>query len=224
MQGFDYSVDIVLCIDATGSMYPVIGKVKQRALKFHDDLQAAMVEKGKVIDDLRIKVIQFRDFYHDGDQAIRISDFFQLPGQSTDFSAFIQFVEADGGGDAPESGLEAIALAMQSDWTKTGAKRRHVIVVWTDTSVHPLDMNAGSKPANYPEGMPADFDELTDLWEGQTGLNHSAKRMIIFSPDTHGWTDISNHWTNVVHYPSQAGNGLLDVDYDTIIDTVAQSV
>jgi Mg-chelatase subunit ChlD len=34
MQGIKYSVDIVLCIDATGSMSSIIDRVKSNVLKF----------------------------------------------------------------------------------------------------------------------------------------------------------------------------------------------
>ncbi|MDR0602981.1 MAG: hypothetical protein LBG80_01590 [Bacteroidales bacterium] len=46
-QGVKYSVDMVLCIDATGSMSPVIEKVKSNALSFHGDVEKALAEKGK---------------------------------------------------------------------------------------------------------------------------------------------------------------------------------
>ena len=34
-QGLDYNVDIVMCIDATGSMGPIINDVKANALSFY---------------------------------------------------------------------------------------------------------------------------------------------------------------------------------------------
>ena len=67
-QGISYSVDVALCIDATGSMSPVIDMVKANALKFHDDLSRVMAEKSKVIDTLRIKVIMYRDYYDGNDR------------------------------------------------------------------------------------------------------------------------------------------------------------
>ena len=43
------------------------------------------------------------------------------------------------------------------------------------------------------------------------------------APDGPGWSDISAVWENVVHNPSQAGGGLSDVDYGTIIDSIGNS-
>ena len=225
MQGLQYTVDIALCIDATGSMSGIIDRAKASALSFYEDLTTAMDEKDKKIDKLRIRVISFRDYYVDGDQSMVLSTFFELPEQKAEFSAFVGGIYAGGGGDEPENGLEALALAMKSDWTKTGDKRRQVVVVWTDASVHPLEKDVGSKPSHYPAGLPKTFDELTDLWEDNQGvLERSAKRLIIYGPDSYAWTDIGNHWNNSIHYPSKAGEGLNDIDYKTILDAIAHSV
>ena len=224
MQGIQYNVDIVLCIDATGSMTGIIDKVKMGALKFKDDLTRSMEEKGKSIHRLRVKVIPYRDYYCDGDKSMSESAFFVLPGEASEFASFVNGIKADGGGDEPENGLEAIALAMNSAWEK-GDKFRQIVVVWTDASAHPLEKNAGSKPSNYPTDIPKNFDELTDLWEEQGGpMNASAKRLIIYSPDAYPWTDISTHWENTIHYASKAGEGMAEVDYESIIDAVANSV
>jgi hypothetical protein len=73
--------------------------------------------------------------------------------------------------------------------------------------------------------VPADFSALTDLWEDAQGpLGGSSKRLILFAPDGPGWSDISANWENVVHHPSQAGAGLSDVDYGTIVDSIGNSV
>lgn len=224
MQGLSYHVDIVLCIDATGSMSPIIDKVKENALRFYDDLSAVMQHKAKRIDKLRVKVIAFRDYYVDGNRAMQISPFYLLPDEKVEFQKFVNSIQADGGGDEPENGLEALALAIQSEWSREGDKRRQIIVLWTDASTHPLEMKADSKPQNYPiSQMPKNFDELTDLWDGQT-MSRAAKRLILYTPDAYAWTDIANHWENTIQYPSKAGEGLSEVDYQTILDAIANSV
>ncbi|AAZ54637.1 hypothetical protein Tfu_0599 [Thermobifida fusca YX] len=225
MQGLTYGVDIVLCIDATGSMSPIIDRVKESALRFHEDLRKVMAAKSKNIDSLRVRVIAYRDYYCDApEEAMVTSEFFSLPQQAAEFSRFVNGIEARGGGDEPETGLEALALAMRSDWDTKSRKRRQIIVVWTDASVHPLEKNAGDKPDGYPQDIPEDFDELTDMWEGQEYMDASAKRLILYAPDALGWTEIANHWENVIHFPSQGGNGLEEVDYSTILDTIANSI
>lgn len=224
MQGLKYSVDMVLCIDATGSMGSIINRVKTNALKFHDDLSSSMAEKSKNIDTLRLKVVVFRDYYADGEQAMKASEFFTLPDEADGFSAFVNSITADGGGDEPENGLEALALAIKSDWSKSGDKRRQIIIVWTDASAHELEKNNGAKPGNYSPDLPASFDELTDDWEGQSYMSQTAKRLIMYAPDAYPWTDIANNWENVIHYSSKAGDGLADVDYQEILSAIASSV
>jgi len=223
-QGVTYSVDIVFCIDATGSMQGLINTVKSNALRFHDDLQRTMEEKGKMIDDLRVRIIAFRDLYVDGAESMRESAFFRLPEQRDEFSAFVSAVNADGGGDEAETGLEALATAINSDWSKSGDKRRELVVLWTDASAHPLERGNEERPAHYPVGMPKNLNELTDMWEGQGHMSGSAKRLILYAPDAYPWTDIETHWTNTIQYASKAGEGLSDVDYGTILDTIAQSI
>ena len=222
-RGLSYAVDIVFCIDVTGSMTPIIDTVKANALRFYDDVQSNLTEKGKNVDQLRVRVLAFRDFAADGSAALQESPFYELPGERAAFSDFVEGLIAEGGGDAPESGLEAVALAINSDWTSVGDRRRQVIVVWTDQPARPLDPSA--LPADISARVPADFSALTDLWENEQGpMGSSAKRLILFAPDGPGWSDVSGVWENVVHHPSQAGGGLSDVDYATIVDSIGNSV
>ena len=222
-RGLSYAVDIVFCIDVTGSMTPILDTVKANALRFYGDVQSNLTAKGKNIDELRVRVVAFRDIVADGEAALQESPFFELPGEQTGFSSFVNGLVPEGGGDAPESGLEAVALAMTSPWTTRGDRRRQVIVVWTDQPAHPLD--ASVLPPEFAKRVPADFSALTDMWEDPQGpLGSSSKRLILFAPDGPGWSDISGVWENVVHHPSQAGGGLSDVDYGTIIDSIGNSV
>ncbi len=222
-RGLSYAVDIVFCIDVTGSMTPVIDQVKTNALRFYDDVQTNLTEKGKNVDSLRVRVLAFRDFKADGEAALQESPFFPLPAAQADFSDFVNSLMAEGGGDAPESGLEAVALAINSEWTTSGDRRRQVIVIWTDQPAQPLD--APSLPPGLAGRVPADFSALTDLWENEQGpMGASSKRLILFAPDGPGWSDISGVWENVVHHPSRAGGGLSELDYGTIVDSIANSV
>lgn len=222
-RGLSYAVDIVFCVDVTGSMTPILDQVKANALRFYGDVQSNLTAKGKAIDELRVRIVAFRDIVADGEAALQESPFFELPGDETGFSGFVNGLVAEGGGDQPESGLEALALAMTSPWTTRGDRRRQVIVVWTDAPAHPLD--ASALPPAFAGRVPADFSALTDVWEDPQGpLGSSSKRLILFAPDGPGWTDISGVWENVVHHPSQAGSGLSDIDYGTIIDSIGNSV
>ena len=224
-QGLKYNVDIVMCIDCTGSMGDLLDTVKTNALKFYPDLKERCDAKGKEISELRIRVIGFRDFYADESDAIQDSGFFNIPDQESDFKSFVNGLRPAGGGDEPENGLEALAMAINSDWTNGGDRRRHVVVVWSDASTHPVGLEK-CKNAFYPQNMPSDFDELTNWWDDeQSGkMNKSAKRLVIFAPDASAWTEIGINWNNTIHHPAKAGAGLEDVDYETILSTIVNSI
>lgn len=222
-QSLKYAVDLVFCIDKTGSMVPLIRRVKKNALKFHEDLMARMEEMNKRIDDLRIRVVAFGDVYADGADWLKESEFFKLPDQIGDYENFVAEIEAKGGGDDPENGLEGLALALQSDWTREGDRRRHVIVVWTDTSAHKLERAVAEQPDNYPAEMPKSFDELTDQWDGQE-IDASARRLILFAPDVYPWSEIAAHWEETVHFCSRGGDGLGEMDYNFIMNMLAHSI
>ena len=222
--GLDYAVDIVMCMDATASMSPFLNQVKNHALRFYDDLTLAMARKHKRIEQLRVKVIAFRDYYEDGRHAMMESDFFLLPQDRSAFNSFVGSVNAKGGGDLPESGLEALALACRSPWTTAGSKRRHIVVMWTDTTAHPLELAQSKAGSNYPGAMPRNLNEMTDLWEGHGTLTPGSKRLILFAPERYPWDELSAHWSNTILFPSPAGTGLNSLDYRTILDSIANSV
>lgn len=224
-QGLKYNVDVVMCIDCTGSMGDLLDKVKANALKFYPDLRKKCEEKGKDVSELRIRAIAFRDFSVDGKDAIADTGFLNIPAQEAEFNSFINSLNPAGGGDEPENGLEAVAMAINSEWTTGGDKRRHVVVVWSDASTHPLDLEK-SKTEYYPQNMPSSFDELTDWWEDEQNgkMNKAAKRIILFAPDASAWTEIGLNWNNAIHHPAKAGAGLSDIDYDTILSSIVNSI
>lgn len=220
-----YNVDMVFCIDVTGSMTPVINLVKNNALNFYSDVMKAMQMKGKIINRMRIRIIAFRDYVADGEDAMLVTNFFNLPEQREEFSKSVNSLVAKGGGDEPEDGLEALAYAIKSPWDLEGMKKRHVIVVWTDASTHELGF--GKTVSNYPKHMAPDFSSLTEWWgneqmEGQ--MNQSAKRLILYAPDVPYWKQISDSWNQVIHFPSKAGEGVGEYDYSTIVNSIINSI
>ena len=219
-----YNVDLVMCIDCTWSMDNVLDIVKRHALHFSEDLRRRMAEKRKFIDSLRIRLVAFRDYVAD-EEPLLITDFLQMPWQAGIFEACVCCLEATGGGDEPEDGLEALAYAIRSDWDRQGMKRRHVIILWTDATAH--ELGHGRSSSLYPRNMARDFSELTEWW-GDTEMpgymNQAAKRLLLFAPDKGAWTDIAEQWDNVVHYPSEAGKGLNEVSYEQILDCISNSI
>ena len=220
-----YGVDLVFCIDVTMSMAHILDTVKQNALRLYEDFQNIMEKKHKTVSDLRIRIVAFRDYYYDRDQAMLVTDFFEFPRQAEDFRACLASIEPMGGGDDPEDGLEALAYAMKSKWNTESKKRRHVIVVWSDEGTH--DLGFGNSVPNYPSNMAKDFDELTRWWGSKSSpgiMDESAKRLIIFAPAKKSWSTITDNWNNVIQYESEAGNGLSGCDYKQILSAIGNSI
>jgi hypothetical protein len=104
-RALSYAVDIVFCIDVTGSMSPIIDQVKANALRFYDDVQSNLTAKGKNVDQLRVRVIAFRDFVADGAAALAESPFFTLPGERASFQTL-----------SAVSSRKEVAMLQNQDW------------------------------------------------------------------------------------------------------------
>ena len=221
-----YNVDIVFCVDATGSMGPVLDKVKRSILNFHGDLTNAMEAKGKHIDGLRIRVVAFRDYLYDKDNAMLVTDFFNLPAQAAELTRCIQSINPKGGGDEPEDALEALSYAIRSDWLKDDSMmKRQVVVLWTDATPH--DLGYAKSSPYYPSGMPSSLAELSSWWgtDNSVGyMDNRAKRLLMFAPESPTWDAISKSWNNTIYFPSIAGDGLQEYEYKQIIDAISNSI
>lgn len=226
IKKFNYTVDMVFCIDATRSMEAsagnkqrIINMVKQHAIHFYEDLTTKMREKNKKMAQLRVRIIAFRDYMADGESAMQATDFYLLPEQSNEFEEIVNDIIADGGGDLPEDGLEALAYAMKSKWTDKGDKKRQVIVVWTDAGTHELGF--GKESEFYPNDLPKNLAELEDIWDE---MDPYAKRLILYSPYSNYWNYVSDNWDNVYHFHSVAGDGLSEHEYEDILNVIANTI
>ncbi len=220
-----YNVDMAFCIDVTGSMYKIIEIVRNNALNLYQDVQRCMEQKGKHVDTLRVRIIAFRDYLEDKEDAMLVTNFFTLPQDAEDFKRCMDSLVAKGGGDDPEDGFEALAYAIRSKWNTDGIKKRHVVVLWTDDAAHELGFGKDSE--YYPNGMAGNMQELTAWWgdASEPGfMDQEAKRLILFAPDMPSWRQVSDNWDKVLHYPSNAGEGLKEVEYSQIISVISQTI
>jgi hypothetical protein len=231
-QGLTYKIDIVFCIDVTGSMQPFIDSVKSHVLSIPGELLYKFSAKGKTADQIRVRVVAFGDCKTDTN-AINASPFFTvLPAeQNSEFDYFVSALRAHGGGE-PKSGLEALSVALCSDWVLDGDRQRHMIFLFTDGLAHPLEDRVGEIPAAFASQIPSSIDKLTDGWEGggqsasgfATTIRQPARRLVLFAPDMYPWPAIGDSWQQTVFLPSKAGDGLAEVEYDTILEVLANSV
>lgn len=229
------SCDIKFVIDATASMEPLIEAVKELTLGLKDKINKGLAEKYTTVSQLRVQIIVFRDFYVDDKYALQESGFFVLPEQEQEFRRFVSEIKCGGGGDEPESSLEALAAALRSDWVKDSAKLRHIICLFTDAAAHPLEMQSEGVPDCYPEWMFKNISELYTAWgNGQTAMyrssseeqmNRSAKRLIMFAPkQQYPWEELDRELENSWIVPIDKGNGGKDISTDEIISVITKSV
>lgn len=216
-----YNVDIVLCVDATSGMSGAINMLQENATKLYSDIAGYLAIKGMTIDFFRVRIVAFRDYKYDGDDAMLGTGFFTLPAQNTEFEKCIKSLYAFGGGDEAVDGLEALGFAIKSKWNEEGIRKRQIIIVFSDAPTH--ELGYGNSASNYPSRMAKTIDELTSWWGDKQNngfMNQKAKRLILFAPNESCWNTISDGWDRVIHCPVVTGNGLSELNYSQIIDIV----
>lgn len=215
-------IDLVFCIDGTGSMYNLIDDVKRNAKKFREVLVEEMIKAKTSITSLRVKVITFRD-YCNAEDAMEISRFFELPDEQEEFEKTVDAIKAQNGGDNPENGLEALYYATQSDFY-TGNKDRQIIVLFTDDDA--LEFKARAKYDGYPGDM-VDMKGFQDIWacasQGDSKLRDNLKRMILFAPKGTIYEKQIAPMHRVNYIPVNREDGLKEIDFSVIIKEIIRS-
>ncbi len=109
--------DIVFVLDTTGSMFWAIDGMKKGVEAFADAVSALGI-------DARLGGIEFGDELR---SQVRLTD-------TASFKAWVAKLGVTGGGDAPESPLDAIASAYRTMSFRKGAQRFFILI--TDTGMH----------------------------------------------------------------------------------------
>ena len=154
--------DIAFCLDVTKSMQNCINEVKSNIENFIESMQR------EAVIDFRLALIAYRDLHDTGiyENNTRACD---EPWFCRDFTAdvdeFKQWldeneVQAYGGGDDPESTLDAIYMAINKfKWRESGTYR--VIVLFTDSDTHPtLHPSTYSRKDNNIDRVIQDFETM----------------------------------------------------------------
>lgn len=215
--GIAIDLDIILAIDCSGSMDLMINRIKDFALSFNDKLKAALEGKKRMPRKIRMKILGFRDFYFDiePNPPIQQTDFLTVYGNedpATDgqelqtIRDFVASLEPRGGEDEPESGLEALHLAFTSEWSNDPnvTKRRHIVVLFTDTEPHALDDPRRDDPEqnpgnNYPMDCPRDMAGLFSEYCAMESVTDSTsgRRLFLYAPKGGVWEELAGSWDNV---------------------------
>lgn len=217
-------LDLVFLIDGSGSMQNLLDAVKNNALTLYPKIVDALAKKKRIIDTARVKVAVFGDIYVDNSWYVE-SDFFSLQNDAESFRAFVEGVRAMGGGDEPESGLEALHNVLHSEWNNDPnyIKGRQIIILMTDASAHSLEDPQRSKDPLYPAGMPKNLAELFSEWVNDDVIKQSAKRLAIFAPNVSPWIEISQDWEEASISFCEPGKGMTEEVLEPVIKYIAGS-
>ena len=202
-----FNVDVVMCIDITGSMGGIINTVKANALSFYDAFKAKCDENKIELSSLGAQVIAFQDINVDGDRARIESKYCHLPAEKVQFDTFIQNLYADGGGDYAESGLEALDWSFDKLLHATDdGYHRQVVILWTDA----------------PYLIGSDYTKLTpEIIENKWNTLSSGRRLILFAPNdisfNGGNWNVMDSWKNVIHSTDLTSSFS---DFDYILDNI----
>ena len=223
---FSYNVDIIMCIDATASMGPILDEVKRTALTLPRMFLEAMDRENKHSDSVRFKVIAFRDFGVDSEALIESDFFSQHEGDK--FERFVKSIEPSGGGDIPENALEALAYAIKSDWQREGTKKRHVVLLFTDAPA--LDLSARRACKHYPKDpLPSSLPDFIDWWDGRTQdvplkLDRTGKRLVMFAPlEAEPWASLKTQ-SCIFGQNIEFASGGRELDMPAIISLLVHSI
>ena len=194
------TVDVVMCIDVTGSMSGIINTVKNNAIGFYELFEQLCAKKGIELNALNAQVIAFRDKNVDGNW-LETSSTYSLPAQQEQYNSFVSGLYADGGGDTPESGLEALQTAFsKTDWGKDDGYHRQVVILWTDA------------PYLIGSYSGVSLSSLSTQWNSMP----SGRRLILFAPygtDENGdsWGNLDS-WKNLIH-ETDLSSGFSNFEY-----------
>ena len=177
--------DIVFLLDASGSMKECIQAVTQNISTFVDTLSASDANGGVLIKDWRIRVLAYRDRLADGSYWFIDNPF---TSDIAEVKSQLAAIEAKGGGDEPESLLDAMYTLTQwsaaekgATASPTGWRHRHdatrVVVIFTDASCQPTFKTAA--------GTDGSVDDLIQAY-------HANKlKVVMYAPEAPLYADLS---------------------------------
>lgn len=196
-------VDIVFLLDVTGSMQHCIDALKTNISSFIDMLTTKGINNDSPVKNWRAKVVGYRDWKHDKEYFVDnpfVEDSAVLKQQ-------LNGLKAEGGGDEPESLLEALFKVANMESTEKDAQpepskwryRREaarVVVAFTDATFHPV--------MEEPKGGKVE-DVITTLHANRILLS-------LYAPDMDCHADLS----------AADKSEYRPIPYDTSSDTGAQ--
>ncbi|MDF1501712.1 vWA domain-containing protein [Roseisolibacter sp. H3M3-2] len=138
--------DIVFLVDVTGSMAPIIDALRKNIEVFVDSLSRGDANNAAPVKDWRGKVVGYRDIEHAAAEGLPWIEDHPFVRDAVALKAQLGTLRAQGGGDEPESLLDALYTIATMEATPKGAQSEdparwryrseaaRVVVVFTDAS------------------------------------------------------------------------------------------
>lgn len=207
-------VDIIFLLDITGSMGPAISNIGKNIGTFIQNLDP------KIIQDWRAKVFSFGDMESDSAEIkLNVSrEWTQEPQKIVNqIVECVDLVKKGGGGDEPESSLDAMYLAARDGFDSSWTERTRTIILFTDASPKKI----------LKETLGVDADGIS-LLSQQISDNHTYVHM--FAPVHDDYIAIKNNASKYVNYVTIGEDGttpveaLKNVDFSKALETLGKSV
>ena len=158
------SADIVFLVDVTGSMEPCIDALKRSIKHFLHELANGSGEI-KAVEDWRARIVGYRDYPEDYGTSYGWLNECSFTRTTAALEKFIDSMVATGGGDEPESLLDAISVILDEGelpeqcedndkrW-RTRDRAARILVVFTDATYH--------EKVSVPKHIGETFDTVAD--------------------------------------------------------------
>jgi hypothetical protein len=138
--------DVVFLIDVSGSMAPIIDALRRNIEAFVDSLSAGGANNAAPVRDWRGKVVGYRDIEAASSEGVEWIEDHPFVRDTAALKAQLASLKAQGGGDEPESLLDALYKVATTEATPKGSQSEdpnkwryrsdaaRVVVVFTDAS------------------------------------------------------------------------------------------
>ena len=209
--------DIVFLVDATGSMQGCIDGLKRNIEAFIDFLTTGAGNTVSPVRDWRARVVGFRDVEADGANWLVDNPFVR---DAITLKAQLAALTAEGGGDEPESLLDAIFMVSKAGQTDKGAPEdsarwryrstaARVVVVFTDAAFKPV--------MAIPEARGGTIDDVRNTVQDNRII------LSVFAPDRPCYNDLSAlDKAEYLRVPDDAGLGSFTSDQANFREALRQ--
>ncbi|MBF0266201.1 MAG: VWA domain-containing protein [Gammaproteobacteria bacterium] len=208
-------VDIIFVIDISASMGPAIKNLTMNLANFINKLDPNKIQ------NYRVKAFSFGDLEMDSAETkLNVSRPWTSNPQElvSQLTECVKLVQNGGGGDEPESSLDAVYIASRDGFEEHWSERKRVIVLFTD---------ATPKKIIKETLLGVDADGL-QLLSQQINDNHT--HLFMFSPEHEDYQFIASNSARYVNYRpiDKAGKtpveALIEIDYSEVLERLGEEV